>query len=302
MSSSIRSLEEAAERLITSLKPILDINTICITLVDHSMTNRVIQSYSRQNIIIPNGMAMPLFPISEPPHHPIVVTTIANMQNDYRTSASEAAKLCGIGSITAFTIFNHDCSKALGSICLLNESPIELTDSVMEALLALSSMYKYMIELENDSLTDSLTGLYNRRYLSHLTSTGSDKQYSVLFIDIDDFKEVNDRYGHDTGDALLQEVAERLRALIRKSDVLVRYGGDEFLVCLHHVIDSQDMTVVSDKIKLALKQPYLIDGQFVHIYASVGISSKYGGGSALKKLISDADQSMYVVKSLEKNH
>lgn len=301
MSSHIRSIEDAAVGIIHTLKHIANVNTICVTMNDGAMSNRVIGVYNRNDQLVQHGSIMPILPSSHPHQSTIEFHSIPSMLNDERIAASSFIPYTGDCAMVAVSIYKAESYALMGSICLIDKSPIELTPAEVESLQSLSSLLGYMIELENASLTDSLTGLYNRRYLAHMCNNGTDKQYSVLFIDIDDFKEVNDRYGHDIGDSLLQEIAARLRSSVRRSDVLIRYGGDEFLICFQHLAGDSDLAVVADKIKISLKQPYLIDGQSVHIYASVGMSSKQGGGSTLRELITDADHSMYNMKNSEKN-
>ncbi|WP_165861262.1 GGDEF domain-containing protein [Paenibacillus paeoniae] len=301
MGSHIRSIEDAAAEMISTLKHISNVNTICVTANDGAMSNRVIGVYNRGEQLARHGMSIPILTSTQPHQQTIEFHSVPSVLDDGRISGSSFIPFTTDCAMVTVSIYKAETSALIGSICLLDKSPIELSTAERESLQSLSSLLGYMIELENASLTDSLTGLYNRRYLAHLCNNGTDKLYSVLFIDIDDFKEVNDRYGHDTGDALLQEIASRLRTSVRKSDVLIRYGGDEFLICFQHLADNNDLAVVADKIKLSLKQPYFIDEQLVHIYASVGMSSKQGGGSTLRELITDADHSMYDMKNSDRN-
>ncbi|GKU80255.1 GGDEF domain-containing protein [Paenibacillus sp. L3-i20] len=303
MSNRARSIEDAAKQFVNTLRHIVDVNTICISLYDQSMINRVIHAYNREDMYIASGMPMPTLLAAttmEPPNGNTIID-IPNLLEDERTVSSELAIQYGSLAIKSLIIYKTENNAPIGSFSLIHSAPFQLSQVQHETLLSMSALFGYMVELENASLTDSLTGLYNRRYLSHLFNSGSDKLYSVLFIDIDDFKEVNDIYGHDTGDALLLEIAGRLKHNVRKTDVLIRYGGDEFLICFQHLVDDQDLKFVSDKIEHSLKEPYSIDGKLISICASVGVSSRQGGGSTLQELISDADQSMYTVKNNEKN-
>lgn len=130
--------------------------------------------------------------------------------------------------------------------------------------------------------------------------SGEDKQFSVMFIDIDDFKEVNDCFGHDIGDLLLYQIATRLKQSVRKSDILIRYGGDEFVICFQHLVD-QDIDTVKSKIKDSISEPFSINGRSIVISASIGISYSRGTGNSLKELISNADHAMYDIKQCEKS-
>ncbi|MDQ6419966.1 GGDEF domain-containing protein [Paenibacillus sp. LHD-117] len=307
MSRQIRSFEDAARLSLHSLKHLLDIDTVCFA-IQEGMLLRVIQSYNRNENGIDAGDTLPILYDPMPdsdrysPFAPPTYISVLHLAEDIRFNGCRSAQKFPHGSLASFPIMNADHTAPIGSIVLLHSAPIALSAGQVELLLAMSSQAGYMIGLENACVTDSLTGLFNRRYLAHLCGCGSDKRYSVLFIDIDDFKAINDRYGHDTGDALLQEVAGRLRNSVRKSDVIIRYGGDEFIVCLQHLAGKHDLQIVADKIKLALKQPYRLKGDFVSVYASVGMSSRSGSDSSLRELINEADQSMYGLKQYDKNH
>lgn len=157
---------------------------------------------------------------------------------------------------------------------------------------------------------DSLTGLVNRaRFESRLAELltpgstnkrlGPSRQLAVLFIDLDGFKPVNDRYGHAAGDAVLVAVGERLRDSTRGSDLIARLGGDEFAVLLE-VRDHEEVTAVSDRILESLKQPIPYDGQDLRIGASIGISDTQIGGEqpplSAAELLRAADTAMYAAK------
>jgi diguanylate cyclase (GGDEF)-like protein/PAS domain S-box-containing protein len=157
---------------------------------------------------------------------------------------------------------------------------------------------------------DSLTGLVNRaRFESRLVELvhpgsanarlGTSRQIAVLFIDLDGFKPVNDRYGHAAGDAVLVAVADRLRDSTRGSDLIARLGGDEFAVLLE-VRDHAEVTAVSDRILSSLEQAIVYDGQELHVGASIGIADTHVGGEeralTAAELLHAADLAMYSAK------
>ncbi|NIK78604.1 diguanylate cyclase (GGDEF)-like protein [Paenibacillus castaneae] len=301
MSSHARSLEDAAEHIIDTLKHFLKVNTLFIATND-GFANRIIRAFNRHEQLIQNQAhtPMPLSFCSLVFSQSDSVLIIPNTLEDARTAALPIAEQLGVCSFVGAAVRTSD-NQTCAAICMLDREPIHLDERQIAFIESLSSFLGYIIELENASVTDSLTGLFNRRYLSHIYNHESDKQFSVMFIDIDDFKDVNDSFGHDFGDLLLLEISARLRQSVRKTDILVRYGGDEFLICFQHLVDNHDITVVADKIKASIKQPFTINGQLIHISASIGISATPGKGSNLKKLISDADQAMYGIKQNEKN-
>lgn len=301
MSSHTRSLEDAADHIINTLKHFLRVDTLFITACD-GQGSRIIRAFHRHETWMQSNMPVSLLHSysnlvathTEPSLH------ITNLLDDLRTASLTITKQLGARSLIGVPIKSDD-KQVVGTICALHAEPIHLDESQLAFVESLASFFGYVVELENASVTDSLTGLYNRRYLSHLYFNGSDKQFSVMFIDIDDFKEVNDSFGHDFGDLLLLQIAARLKQNVRKSDVLVRYGGDEFVICFQHLVDNQDIDFVAGKIKDSFNEPFTIDGHTIRISASIGISSTHGTSNSLKNLISDADQAMYGIKQNEKN-
>ncbi|WP_028609864.1 sensor domain-containing diguanylate cyclase [Paenibacillus harenae] len=296
MSSQVRSLEDAAEHIIDTLKNYLQVSTLFITVND-GFANRIIRAFNRPQDLGLNQTQQPMLQqyCSLVFRQPETVLVIPNTLEDERTAGLPVTKELGPCSFAGITVKTSD-NQTYGTICALNREPIRLDDGQVAFLKSISVFFGYIIELENASVTDSLTGLFNRRYLSYLYQNGSDKQFSVMFIDIDNFKDVNDSFGHDFGDLLLLEIAVRLKQNVRKSDIIVRYGGDEFIICFQHVADHQDLEFVAGKIKDSIKEPYSINGNSIQVSASIGISSAHGVSASLKDLISDADHAMYGIK------
>lgn len=155
---------------------------------------------------------------------------------------------------------------------------------------------------------DYLTGLPNRRRLydrlgDAMAHAGRCRQkLAVLFLDLDDFKQINDRYGHQIGDELLQEVALRLRNTLREADTAARIGGDEFIIVLTHLTHHFDPAVVAEKILHSLSAAFRIQGQLCHIGASIGISLFPDDSRVPDTLITFSDNAMYRAKEQGKNN
>jgi diguanylate cyclase (GGDEF)-like protein len=149
---------------------------------------------------------------------------------------------------------------------------------------------------------DALTGLANRAlFLDRLTSvTASGTALAVLFLDLDDFKLVNDGWGHDVGDHLLCEVADRLRAAVRPGDLVARLGGDEFTVLCEGVTGEHEALAIARRLREALEEPFDIAGQRRHVRASIGCRVATEGGAA-EALLRDADVAMYQAKDKGRN-
>lgn len=155
-------------------------------------------------------------------------------------------------------------------------------------------------ELRRQANHDSLTDLPNRRLFFDRLSQGLKRarrqrgRLSLLFIDLDDFKAINDHRGHAFGDALLQEVARRLESTIRESDTAARLGGDEFAVILDGVVEDGDAaSAVADKIRDSLSRPFQLAGGPHAVSASIGAATYPTDGEDVDTLLSFADASMY---------
>jgi len=155
---------------------------------------------------------------------------------------------------------------------------------------------------------DVLTSLPNRALLNDRLEHGialaqrHGRQMAVLFIDLDHFKHINDSLGHLIGDQILQAVAQRISPCIRNSDTVSRQGGDEFIVLLTEVNRAEDAGLIAEKIRVAVTQPYTIDGHFLHLTASIGISVFPNDGENATSLIHYADTAMYHAKEKGRNN
>ena len=154
---------------------------------------------------------------------------------------------------------------------------------------------------------DGLTGLPNRAmFLDALDralkkARRSEARFSVLFIDLDRFKVVNDTLGHFAGDRLLQAVAERLREAVRESDLIARLGGDEFVILAEGHGGPEDVSHIAEKVLGHLERPFKIDDREVGLTASIGIASYPDDGDDLDALVKNADIAMYQAKEEGRN-
>jgi diguanylate cyclase (GGDEF)-like protein/PAS domain S-box-containing protein len=155
--------------------------------------------------------------------------------------------------------------------------------------------------------SDALTGLANRTSLGPSLEQAVQRarrrgaKLAVIFIDLDGFKEVNDLHGHDAGDALLVEVAARLRAHLRASDLLARFGGDEFLVVLEEVQELAPVETVARKLLGEMRRSFALSGAEVAVTASAGISVFPDDAVDALALMKHADSAMYAAKQAGKN-
>jgi len=162
-------------------------------------------------------------------------------------------------------------------------------------------------QLAHAARHDELTDLPNRSLLNDCLTAGIaraerfQRKLGVVYLDLDDFKPVNDDFGHETGDCLLQAVAKRLRDTMRQSDTVLRIGGDEFIVSLEQIKSSEDALAAARKLDSALRQPFSILGKQISISASIGIALYPDHGHDPTTLLRHADQAMYAAKSTNHN-
>jgi diguanylate cyclase (GGDEF)-like protein/PAS domain S-box-containing protein len=155
---------------------------------------------------------------------------------------------------------------------------------------------------------DQLTGLPNRHYLSAFLPQAIEEaklahtMLGVVFLDLDRFKHINDTRGHETGDKLLQEVATRLRACVRDSDVVIRMGGDEFVVVFRKVANYDEVTLGAGRIIETLNRPIIIDQHPLQTTASVGVSLYPRDGADMVELLKHSDTAMYQAKDRGRNN
>ncbi|TSE19637.1 putative signaling protein [Tepidimonas alkaliphilus] len=214
--------------------------------------------------------------------------------------------------------FRHPCARPMGRVPHLrlrhrrgHEVPVDVALNVCEVAGAACAVVfvrdatqsRRMAELLHHQAThDALTGLFNRAQLHEwleLTARQAQRAQrrgAVLLIDLDDFKAINDGYGHHAGDRVLIEVARRLRRHVRAADVVARLGGDEFVVVLSDVSDPQAALAVGDKLLRALTEPVELEAVEVAVGASIGVALFPDDAQAAEALLRAADLAMYAAK------
>ena len=160
-------------------------------------------------------------------------------------------------------------------------------------------------KLIRSAFYDELTGLPNRvLFLKRLKQAIKhvhqqiDERFAVLFLDLDRFKAINDRYGHSVGDQVLAAIAQKLAGCLRTGDIVARLGGDEFVVLLEKIKDVKDATRVAERIQAALRLPLKLSEQEIVSTASIGIALSRDGSDRPEDFLRDADAAMYQAKML----
>ncbi|QHB34602.1 diguanylate cyclase [Yersinia canariae] len=219
--------------------------------------------------------------------------------------------LLGImGSLNRITEVAHNVSRnrsfgqrvPSAQIAELNELSRDFNDLLEEL-----EVWQEHLTKENDSLAhraahDSLTGLANRAFFEgRLSRTLNDcktnEHAAVLFLDGDRFKEINDNYGHAAGDMVLTTIADRIRALLRATDLVARLGGDEFAVLLAPIHDTNDVLTIADNIIESMTQPIMLpDGREIVTSLSIGVAIYPDHAQTPDDLLQRADEAMYQAK------
>jgi diguanylate cyclase (GGDEF)-like protein/PAS domain S-box-containing protein len=197
--------------------------------------------------------------------------------------------------------------EAVGVLLLSSRTPYDAQDNELlhfvSLQIATAIEHKQLhAELVRAARYDELTGLPNRRLFydrmnsALARSRRTQSALALLYVDVDDFKQINDALGHGAGDLLLKEVAARLQRSVRESDTVARMGGDEFVVLLENIHGISGALSAAEKIKTALREKVPVGGTIVEIKASVGMALYPEDGTDTEQLLQQADRKMYLDK------
>jgi len=206
----------------------------------------------------------------------------------------------------------YPSGEPFGTICALDNEENHYTDDYEELLHGLRRLIERELEilhknfqLKVSSETDSLTKIFNRSTFMEKSTTELNRakrygrEYSMMMIDLDDFKQINDNYGHDMGDEVLKKVTETTSGLLRESDIFGRYGGEEFVIASPET-DYDSAAVLGKRILSKISDcNVVLDGKSVSVTASIGIATSTENDS-LKDILKRADEKMYEAKKAGK--
>jgi len=220
----------------------------------------------------------------------------------------------GLGSCWSEPILNS-VGKVLGTFAIYHKDKYTPSNRELELIEQFAHLASIAIEKEQANQLiwqqenfDELTGLCNRNMMKeHLkqaikTANRNKNKVAIALLDLDDFKDVNDRLGHDVGDALLKETAKRIKNSIREVDAVARLGGDEFVIVLTDLTEADDVERVAKKILERLSLPYHLQDEVIYSSVSAGITFYPDDATNTDELFKNADQAMYRAKSLGRNN
>ena len=188
-----------------------------------------------------------------------------------------------------------------------SRSKLYVVKDVTKDIQAKKTLQKLATQYKLKSQTDQLTQVLNRsafieKFKENIEHIQPGHKVALLFVDMDHFKQINDNYGHDIGDKVLQITAQRLKHTIRKSDLIGRFAGDEFLIALCNLQDINVAQKILEQILQSLRQVYRIDKEFsLEVSASIGLALYPDDATTIESLIKKADQAMYRIKHNTKN-
>ena len=248
-------------------------------------------------------------------------TTIANdiRENTFCPAWQGFAAACGLAAVMSLPL--KAASGTIGALTVYAAAPNAFTvdeKRIMErladnlaygiaAIQADAARKRYEQQLEYGANYDALTGLANRNLLSDrlrqaiANAARNGTMVGILLHDLDNFKVINDSLGHDAGDALLKVVAQRMRAVVRETDTVARFGGDEFVIVLPAMETSNEAAIVASKLLHELSKPFTVEQQQVYVSASIGVSIYPRDGEQEQTLLKNVDLAMYRAKREGRN-
>ena len=310
--TSSLSVQEIVNQILPYRVGLSDMKAVSLTFYDENkgqfgerFVNGLSEKFISQMQFRPGGLADEVFTSGEPV-----------LCSDHSPAAHKLSRLArdeGIRSYLCLPLLSH--TSRLGVLCFYRTDSDAFTVEEVSLLSAFTRLAAQAIEnarlyarTEEMAVTDALTGLHNRRWLDGrlqeevLRSQRFGKSLSVLMLDIDRFKRINDRHGHPVGDIVLRRLADVVTNQLREVDLAARYGGEEFVVMLPETDDAAAKQG-AERIRRAVAGTSITlpDGGEISITVSIGVASYPGCATGAKELIGRADQALYLAKQAGRN-
>ncbi len=235
--------------------------------------------------------------------------SFSDFHADPEIRSALAEQLSREGKVDDFEVNLRD-AEGRQSWLLMSAQPLRYAGAVclLIALANIDDRKRLQEDMRRRALHDPLTGLPNRAMFIESVERAVHKarrrsgQFSLLFVDLDRFKEVNDTMGHQAGDTLLKAVAERLVSAVRQSDLVARLGGDEFVILIEEHGGPEELMIVAQKVLALVERPVPIDWREAAVSASIGIATFPDDGEDTEALLKSADTAMYQAKERGRNN
>jgi diguanylate cyclase (GGDEF)-like protein len=205
----------------------------------------------------------------------------------------------------------------VGAFCILDQKARRFSEGEERSLMQFAQIASALLRLQKNNLlmgiaenglraaamTDPLTGFYNRSALEGIVdgalsaAISAGRRFGVLYLDMDGFKAINDRFGHNVGDEVLCEASSRIRSVIRAEDIVVRMGGDEFAVFVPDLPEGSALISLSERLLMAFRAPFTVDGVSILARLSIGAAIAPQDGATRTLLLRNVDAALYQAKA-----
>lgn len=297
-----KNFDELAKDVLDLAKEILPEQLIYLTSVNDKQQIILKLSHADSGVLVKEGMVINLNEtvcqrIDFDKQQPLIYENIQEEIDsaELRNRLEEA----NIKSYLGLPI-SHVNGEQFGTLCVVHHEKSQYDEKSIHLLQRIVRMFSYYLELERCAYRDELTDLYNRHHLSNFFDEPFETGGVLFFLDLDGFKKVNDVHGHDTGDLVLKEVAQKLQYFVKQhSDAFaVRLGGDEFIINFSHLLSKEEMSERAEQLLATLS---VWDGEY-DLSASIGIAAYPAGNKTkLSTLLKNADEALYRAKTAGKN-
>ncbi|KYP81291.1 bifunctional diguanylate cyclase/phosphodiesterase [Ferroacidibacillus organovorans] len=290
-------LRNASSQMLTLLIQTVDMNTLFVAINDTKI-NRIITVYNRSTELLKEGSS----PFIESYCSHVCkqdknVLIIPDTKVNALTAKMTITKDLGSTTFIGVPIALKDGTK-VGTVCGITKEMHPFSDTEINALHVAATFLGYVLELEYTNYVDEVTGAYTRRYLQVVFDENVTKQPSIslLYFDLDNFKMINDHYGHDWGDGVLHSVVARVKGFLQNRGLLFRLGGDEFAVLLLDFSTFEEVIPFAHDLLHQFDSPFSVRSLEFSITPSLGIAQYPYCSNNLKELLGHADQAMYAAK------
>jgi diguanylate cyclase (GGDEF)-like protein len=317
MSVSRESLDEAVVWVLRTMAQFFDVDTVYFRRNDHDAGVSILVDEWPRRIDVPDPDPLgvvpfegsdPVFAAIRTLSEPFVIRPQSS-PSEYQERVEEASGVPQVSMAMVPLLKDQQTEGVLGFVNFRDREwrfeEINALQAIASLMMQLQARIDAEERLHHNAFHDELTGLANRRalfeQLERRLADGTGESVAAIFIDLDQFKGMNDVLGHGAGDRLLVATADRLRTVLRPDDIAARFGGDEFVVLLGGRVTSMEAFAVGDRLLKLVAQPVELNGQHVNRTASLGIAIGDAGRTTAEELLARSDAALYAAKARGRN-